>query len=414
MSGTVVTTPRPSRVPRDGGAPAAAPAPAPAPHERAGAPLSTDETADFLCATGIRKAWSDAVVLDGVSLGVRRGEFVTILGPSGCGKTTLLRIIAGLEHADAGDVVIDGQTVTRWPAARRGCGIVFQSYALFPNLNALQNVAFGIPRRGTRRQQRLQRATELLALVGLAEHGRKRPAQLSGGQQQRVALARALATSPRLLLLDEPLSALDAKVRARLRGELRTLQRRLGLSTVMVTHDQEEALSMADRVVVMDHGRVVQADPPRRVYDRPASAFVAGFVGAMNFLDGWHRLGPGLFTRDGRRLRCAHPPTVEPAHDHDHHAPATLAIRPEQVGLTDTDRDNALPVRVESVEFRGAFCRVHARPLLDDGLTTPPPLMIDLNAHLTDAATCQPGDARFAHLPPEALRVFPPGASAAS
>ncbi|GAA5174903.1 putative 2-aminoethylphosphonate ABC transporter ATP-binding protein [Niveibacterium umoris] len=232
---------------------------------------------------GIEKRFEAFRALQQVSLDIQRGELVCLLGPSGCGKTTLLRILAGLEKPDAGSVSSFGKDITRLPPARREFGIVFQSYALFPNLDVAKNIAFGLDGPGDRKRARV---TELLALVGLSGNEEKYPAQLSGGQQQRVALARALATNPRLLLLDEPLSALDARVRAHLRGEIRALQQRLGVTTVMVTHDQEEALAMADRIVVMNAGRIEQIGTPEEIYEAPANAFVAGFVGQANWLAG--------------------------------------------------------------------------------------------------------------------------------
>jgi len=217
--------------------------------------------------------------LDGFTLHIEPGEFVALLGPSGCGKTTALRVLAGFERPDIGKVVVDGQDVVHIPAQKRDMGMVFQSYSLFPNMSARDNVAFGLQLRHQRGAKRRARAEELLELVGLAEHSAKYPHQLSGGQQQRVALARALAIEPRVLLLDEPLSALDAKVRAELRDQIRALQQRLMITTVFVTHDQEEALSMADRVCVMSRGRAEQIATPAELYSRPSTEFVAQFVG---------------------------------------------------------------------------------------------------------------------------------------
>ena len=220
--------------------------------------------------------------LDGFSLDIQPGEFVALLGPSGCGKTTALRVLAGFEHLDSGRVLVDGKDLSDTPSQKRDMGMVFQSYSLFPNMTTRDNVAFGLRLRGQRSSQRRQRAGELLDLVGLSDHLSKYPHQLSGGQQQRVALARALAIEPRVLLLDEPLSALDAKVRTELRDQIRALQQRLAITTVFVTHDQEEALSMADRVCVMSKGRVEQVASPSMLYDRPSTAFVAEFVGASS------------------------------------------------------------------------------------------------------------------------------------
>jgi putative spermidine/putrescine transport system ATP-binding protein len=224
--------------------------------------------------------------LDGLSLEIEPGELVALLGPSGCGKTTALRILAGFETTDSGSVTVDGRDVSHIPAAKRDMGMVFQSYSLFPNMSALDNVAFGLRMRKLGPAARRQRAGDLLDMVGLAPQARQYPHQLSGGQQQRVALARALAIEPRVLLLDEPLSALDAKVRLQLREQIRTLQQRLGTTTLFVTHDQEEALSMADRVGVMRQGKLEQIAAPDELYEDPATAFVAEFVGIMNRIPG--------------------------------------------------------------------------------------------------------------------------------
>lgn len=224
--------------------------------------LATPAPQPFLTIQGVSKAFGATPILQELDLAVQEGELLCLLGPSGCGKTTLLRILCGIEKVDAGKVYLHGQDITGLAPAARHFGVVFQSYALFPNLSALDNVAYGL--RGLPRERVLQRAAEMLDMVGLTAHARKFPAQLSGGQQQRVALARALAPQPRLLLLDEPLSALDAQVRAAMRAEIRQLQRSLRLSTIMVTHDQDEALAMADRVVLMENGRVAQDAAPGR------------------------------------------------------------------------------------------------------------------------------------------------------
>src|SRR5580700_3519586 len=232
----------------------------------------------------LSRSFGTTRALDGFSLDIAPGELVALLGPSGCGKTTALRIAAGFEFADKGSVLVDGKDISSVPAAKRDMGMVFQSYSLFPNMNALDNVAFGLRMRRVGTGERRRRAAELLDMVGLAPQAKQYPHQLSGGQQQRVALARALAIEPRVLLRDEPLSALDAKVRAELRDEIRALQQRLAITTVFVTHDQEEALSMADRVCVMSSGRNEQTATPATLYSRPATAFVATFVGVSSRL----------------------------------------------------------------------------------------------------------------------------------
>ncbi len=243
----------------------------------AGAPVSI---------RALSRSFGAVRALDGLTLDLAPGEFVALLGPSGCGKTTALRIVAGFEAADSGTVTVDGKDVASVPAAKRDMGMVFQSYSLFPNMTALENVGFGLRMRKLNPASRQQKAAELLDMVGLSPQARQYPHQLSGGQQQRVALARALAIEPRVLLLDEPLSALDAKVRLQLREQIRTLQQRLGTTTLFVTHDQEEALSMADRVGVMREGRLEQIAVPSELYSRPATVFVAEFVGTMNRIPG--------------------------------------------------------------------------------------------------------------------------------
>jgi putative spermidine/putrescine transport system ATP-binding protein len=248
-----------------------------APGDGAGAPVAL---------RGLSRSFGAVRALDGLSLEIAPGEFVALLGPSGCGKTTALRILAGFETADAGSVTVDSKDVSAVPAAKRDMGMVFQSYSLFPNMTAEDNVGFGLRMRKLRAGERNRRAGELLDMVGLSDHARHYPHQLSGGQQQRVALARALAVEPRVLLLDEPLSALDAKVRLQLREQIRSLQQRLGTTTLFVTHDQEEALSMADRVGVMRDGRLEQVAVPSQLYAEPATAFVAEFVGTMNRVPG--------------------------------------------------------------------------------------------------------------------------------
>jgi len=314
----------------------------------------------YLRAQGITKRFGAFTALQDVSFAAARGEFLSILGPSGCGKTTLLRVVAGLERQDQGRIMVENRDVSALPVSRRRVGIVFQSYALFPNLTAAENVGYGLKNRRMDRGALTRRVQELLDLVGMPGMGRKYPAQLSGGQQQRVALARAMALSPDLLLLDEPLSALDAKVRVMLRSEIRQLQTRLGVTTIMVTHDQEEALTMADRILVMDHGVLVQEGAPHDIYEKPATPFVASFIGAMNFLP--------LATREqGDRLRAG----ALTLHAEDvariaEGAAATVAIRPEDVKLFDpahgqppADAPNVFDARVHSLEYRGALYRLH-------------------------------------------------------
>src|SRR4051794_30573025 len=315
--------------------------------------LKTSEKAATVEFRGLRREFGSTVALDGLDLTVRPGEFLALLGPSGCGKTTALRMLAGFEHPDSGAVLVDGEDVTHVPAHRRDAGMVFQSYSLFPHLNALDNVAFGLRMRKVRTAERRTRAAELLELVGLGDKGERYPHQLSGGQQQRIALARALALEPRVLLLDEPLSALDAKVRMTLREEIRRLQLSLGITTIFVTHDQEEALSIADRVAVLRAGRVEQCAAPAELYDRPATAFVGEFVGTMNHL-------PGRIDGDGVKVIGQRLPV-------DGEIPGTpevtVLVRPEAVLVT-PDEDGDAVVAVSS--FRGASARLRLE--LADGV----------------------------------------------
>ena len=344
----------------------------------------------------LTKRFGAFTALDAVSLDVLRGELVCFLGPSGCGKTTLLRAIAGLDIQNEGSIELAGRDVSGLPPAERDFGIVFQSYALFPNLSVADNVGYGLVNRKWPRAKRQERVAELLALVGLADQSAKYPVQLSGGQQQRIALARALATSPSLLLLDEPLSALDARVRVRLREEIKSLQRRLGITTVLVTHDQEEALAMADRIVVMNHGVIDQVGTPVEVYRRPRTAFVADFVGTMTFLDGV-LIAPGVVRAGRADLTCNSDAGAAAVG-----AKVTLGFRPEEVqvrGLTDAT-PNRMRTRVAAIEYLGAFCRAK----LDvDGVA----LTADFSANAMQDLGIEVGQTIDIALPPAALRVFP-------
>jgi iron(III) transport system ATP-binding protein len=300
----------------------------------------------------VSKKFGDFHALRDVSLNIDSGELVALLGPSGCGKTTLLRIIAGLETQTGGRILQNGRDISWLAPVKRDYGIVFQSYALFPNLTIAQNVAYGLVNRRRPKAEVTARTDELLTLVGLAGSGDKYPGQLSGGQQQRVALARALATSPRLLLLDEPLSALDALERIRLRGEIRRLQQQLGVTTIMVTHDQEEALSMADRIVVMNQGHIEQVGSPHDVYERPATPFVADFVGKVNVLPAV-ALGAGRFRVGRLELQCA-----GDCSSHAPGEPVRLYLRPEDRATDGALEGAANRVwgRVTKVEFLGGSC----------------------------------------------------------
>lgn len=297
---------------------------------------------------GIVKSYGGTRVLHGVDLDIAPGEFVSLLGPSGCGKTTLLRVLAGLEGADEGTVFLGGGDVSRVPTNRRDIGMVFQSYSLFPHLRVVDNTAFGLRRRGVGTTEAARRALDALALVGLADLADRFPHQLSGGQQQRVALARALVTEPRVLLLDEPLSALDAKVRVQLRDEIRRIQLRLGITTVFVTHDQEEALAVSDRIAVMNAGRIEQIGSPEELYTTPATAEVAAFVGLSSVVSG---VADGEHVVVwGQRL-----PLQTPAD-----GPVDVYLRPENVRFT-TAEDAATDALVEESTFLGSMRRTLVR-----------------------------------------------------
>ena len=302
----------------------------------------------------LSKRYGDFHAVREVSLDIADGEFLVLLGPSGCGKTTTLRMIAGFVTPSGGSIRIGGNDITALPPWKRNTGLVFQSYALFPHLTVAQNVAFGLEMRKTARDDIAARVTEALRLVRLGHLAERLPRQLSGGQQQRVALARALAIRPDVLLLDEPLSNLDAKLREEVRVEIRELQRQLGLTTVMVTHDQEEALTVADRLVVMSEGEVRQIGTQRDLYERPADRFVAGFVGRSTFIEG-DVDGQGVFaTSGGLRLRCDAGAV---------RGPAAMALRPERVALgpAPLGLDNDLPGTVEFVSYLGAALDLRVR-----------------------------------------------------
>jgi iron(III) transport system ATP-binding protein len=363
----------------------------------------------FLEVRNVNKHFGAFSALSDVSLGVRRGEFVSVLGPSGCGKTTLLRVIAGLEQQNGGSVWIDGRDVSREPVAARKLGIVFQSYALFPNITVAGNVMYGLHERSAAARQ--ARAMEMLDLVGLADQARKYSAQLSGGQQQRVALARALAPNPALLLLDEPLSALDARVRLRLRGEIRSIQKKLGVTTLMVTHDQEEALTMADRIVVMDRGRAMQVSEPQRLYDAPENPFVAGFIGAMNFLPHCRRANALTLHFLGYPLETARGASL-PESDGDY----TLAIRPEHIRVVDGNElgGNRMRVRVRQIEFRGAVSRARLQILHPEGEPSTITLEMDLQPKAADRLSLDESRDIEILLPARHLLAFPGDAGSAA
>ena len=351
--------------------------------------------AEYLRLEGIRKNFGSFHALQDIHLAIEKGEFVCFLGPSGCGKTTLLRIIAGLETQTAGRIEQSGRDISVLPPAERDYGIVFQSYALFPNLTVTDNVAYGLVNRKVPRRAVIERVEELLKLVGLPGSGPKFPAQLSGGQQQRIALARALATSPGLLLLDEPLSALDALERVRLRQEIRSLQRKLGVTTIMVTHDQEEALSVADRIVVMNHGVIEQVGTPMQVYRDPATPFVADFVGKINVLSG--QLHPGRQLHIGQgRFACEV--------DTDSARDVKVYLRPEDVlarPIAPGD-SNVFHGDIDKIEFLGSYCHVSVRA----AEIGPLPLTVYLSLNFLAEQGLEVGSRLPLRLLPERMRFF--------
>ncbi len=331
----------------------------------------------FLSIQHVKKTFGDLTVVQDFNLDVEPGEFVSFLGPSGCGKTTVLRMVAGFEEPTAGNIVVGGKDITNLKPNQRNIGMVFQAYALFPNLTVAQNIAFGLRVAGVSKADQDKRVAEMLDLIKLPQLGDRYPFQLSGGQQQRVALARALAPSPKLLLLDEPLSALDAKVRVSLRDEIRAIQKRLGITTVFVTHDQEEALSISDRIVVMYGGIAEQVATPFEIYNRPATKFVANFVGTLNVLEGTVsdagqgivKVGQGSVGLNGK------------LNGHKNGDAVTLALRPEAIALGDyPGYEQKLTGTIADVHFLGSVIRVKVAVGKDivsmdtfNKSTTPPP-----------------------------------------
>jgi spermidine/putrescine ABC transporter ATP-binding subunit len=349
----------------------------------------------------LTRRYSDAVVVGPVSFTAAEGEFVSLLGPSGCGKTTTLRCIAGFETADAGDIRVDGTSLVGLPPHRRDVGLVFQNYALFPHLTVFENVAFGLRLRRRPAGEISRRVGEALRLVDLPGLDARHPAQLSGGQQQRVALARCLALEPRLLLLDEPLSNLDLKLRLQMRTEIRKLQRRLGKTAIYVTHDQGEALALSDRIVVMSRGHVEQIGTPREIYETPRTRFVADFIGASNLLPGViaGASGDGVVVRVGDlRLSSSHGAVVAA------NQTVTVLIRPERVRLvppaTDRPGPNVLAGRVIEVVYLGEDLQVSVE--VEGRLA----LTVNLKADETGKELA-PGSAVTAWIAPHDVRVLP-------
>ncbi|MDY0882860.1 putative 2-aminoethylphosphonate ABC transporter ATP-binding protein [Dongia soli] len=350
----------------------------------------------YLHIDSVSKSFGAFQALKSISLDIYEGEFVCFLGPSGCGKTTLLRAIAGLDIQTSGRIEQGGRDISALPPSKRDFGIVFQSYALFPNLTVAENIGYGLVNTGKRRGEVQARVAELLSMVGLDGQERKYPMQLSGGQQQRVALARAIALWPGLLLLDEPLSALDARVRLHLRTELKHLQRQLGITTIMVTHDQEEALAIADRIVVMNHGVIEQIGTPEEIYRSPTTPFVASFVGQMNFFKA-AASGAG-------ELRIGNIDIVVPHASEYGKGEFHLCLRPEDVQVRGIrpDQGNVLEARIEGLEFLGSFCRAQLSALQDDAVR----FQADFSINAMRDLDLAPGRSLSVALPQDRLRLF--------
>ncbi|MFL5767130.1 MAG: ABC transporter ATP-binding protein [Actinomycetota bacterium] len=344
------------------------------------------------------KRFADVAAVDGVNLHMPAGEFFSLLGPSGCGKTTTLRLIAGFERPTDGQILLDGVDMAETPPHKRNVNTVFQNYALFPHLNVYDNVAFGLRYKDVPKQDVRKRVLDALALVRLEGYDKRRPSQLSGGQQQRVALARALILNPAVLLLDEPLGALDAKLRKALQIELKALQEEIGITFIYVTHDQEEALTMSDRIAVMSAGRVVQVGTPHEVYEDPATTYVADFLGVSNLMAGTAEGSDG----NGRaRVRLGNFEIAATQGDTDAHGPVKIVIRPERVRLEDqgASGENRVPGMVERVVYVGSIMQVIVR--LAPGET--------LQAWVQNTGSSLPYDQGApvaVHLPAEAVRVL--------
>jgi spermidine/putrescine transport system ATP-binding protein len=346
---------------------------------------------------GLTKRFEDAVAVESVSLHVAAGEFFSLLGPSGCGKTTTLRMIAGFEQPTSGQIKLDGLDVSRIPPYKRNVNTVFQSYALFPHLRVFDNVAFGLRRAGVDKQEVRRRVADALAQVELTGLERRKPSQLSGGQQQRVALARVLVLRPAVVLLDEPLGALDAKIRRTLQVELKALQEQVGLTFIYVTHDQEEALTMSDRLAVMNAGRIEQLGPPKTVYEEPETTFVADFLGISNLMTGvaYGEVGHQCLVRIGEfELRASHGDLAA-------RGETKLLIRPERVRLEPhgSTGENRIPAMLERVVYRGSSDQVFIRLPNGDQVQA-------LVQNAGDSLGYSAGDPVCVHLPPEGLRVL--------
>ena len=350
----------------------------------------------YLATNNLSKSFGTFEAIRNISINIQEGEFVCFLGPSGCGKTTLLRCIAGLEIQSTGSVIQKKIDISNLPPSSRDFGIVFQSYALFPNLSVFSNIAYGLVNNKWKKHDINKRVGELLDLVSLTEHAKKYPSQLSGGEQQRVALARALATSPGLLLLDEPLSALDAKVRVFLRKQIKYLQRKLGVTTIMVTHDQEEAQTMADRIFVMKDGEIIQVGTPTEIYTRANSPFIADFIGIMNFI-------PATIGKNNK----AHCNSVDincDTQDFQNNQSVRLAIRPEDIQLNVKNSDNnVLEATIKEIEFLGSFQRIY----LEVSNLTKDLIMADVPSSYARKINLALNDKLNICFPVEDIRIYP-------
>jgi spermidine/putrescine transport system ATP-binding protein len=357
--------------------------------------LRVNETA-FLRIDGLRRSYGSVLALDSVDLTIQRGEFFSLLGPSGCGKTTLLRLIGGLDYPDSGRILLNDTDLATQPANKRPINTVFQTYALFPHLNIFSNVAFGLRMRGVNRNQIKERVDRVMKLVEIESLSSRKPNQLSGGQRQRVALARALVNEPQILLLDEPMAAIDLRLRKQLQTDLRALQQRLGTTFIYVTHDQEEALLMSDRVAVMNAGRIEQIGAPREIYEQPQTQFVAGFLGNSNLLRG------RCISRDSQMfLECPigvlqlNPSNAGNAQNEE---PVAVSIRAEQIQFVGgPNQPNSFIGKIARIDYHGANTNI----LLQIGKDT---LLISIKGN--EGLALQPGAEAIVCLPPNALRIL--------
>lgn len=363
--------------------------------------MTQNASETYLQIRQLSKQFGSFQAVHDISIDIEEGEFVCFLGPSGCGKTTLLRCIAGLETQSSGSIIQNNVDISTLPPSSRDFGIVFQSYALFPNLSVFSNIAYGLINLKWKKKDIKARVDELLSLVGLTNHAKKYPGQLSGGEQQRVALARAITTSPGLLLLDEPLSALDAKVRVYLRKQIKDLHKKLGVTTIMVTHDQEEAQSMADRIFVMKDGEVIQAGTPREIYTAANSPFIADFIGSMNFVSGT--------VVDGNTARCNELNITCDTQPFEPGQKIRLAIRPECIVLDNSGSSapndssiNNIKATIDEVEFLGAFQRVYiGANSLTDNL-----VMVDIPSTTARSLDLDGTNGLHINLPADEIRVY--------